>query len=63
MTTRDNVVLFHARAIRDYCKEHFENDCKDCIFYQLRGDVCHLIMSCPTNWSDIERRDLDNGNN
>lgn len=58
LTTADNVALFHARAVRDYCKDH--TNCKDCVFYQLVPDMCQLMMAHPNYWENIERRDLNN---
>ena len=57
MTTRDNVALFHARALRDYCKDH--TICMSCVFYNNEL-TCELMRQLPEFWDNIERRDNNN---
>lgn len=60
LTTADNVALFHARAVRDYCNDR---KCKDCVFSnnsQHYTHECVLSSTSPNYWENIERRDLNN---
>lgn len=54
LTTPDNVALFHARAIRDYCADR---KCKECVF--CNDHDCELTKTSPNFWENIERRDLN----
>lgn len=53
-STTDNIALFHARALRDYCQS--VSACYKCIFY-TEGCTCGLGADVPQLWKNIERRD------
>lgn len=49
---QDEMVKYHARCIRAYCKEH---RCATCHFYL--DDKCTFLKDSPCDWEGIEKHE------
>lgn len=64
MNIQEQVALFHARALKDFCKEYTNlciNHGRVCPFYNKKDDVCSI--GCPACYTDEmiskERKTID----
>ena len=47
------VIKYHARQIRTFCKEH---RCATCPFY-VQGKMCEFLKDSPDQWKGIDDHD------